>query len=453
MRTAKLASKARAKPAPKPTPKPTNYKAYIPTHLHNFILLEPQEGNPLKVHREALFENAILNNYYRLIQNLINTGILKETTYYFTCRDETRVHRPLGGKYDNGYAYVYPHDGEECIDHSNNIEDYQASKTAHVALQMAARCGDLKSYMMIENTIEALCKTMGYHLLSPYAVSPAAIMAISRDELELFNYVRDRTRYYTEDYIYYANSLSCIRHFMRTTSLREKNRLKNPSHHRTNDTLCRRRRWDLFQALVPKNKWCDHIDDAILYGFKELLEQFSDIDKLIADNHDPVNEINIGLEAYVDIDALIRTFTWLKGLQPDFITSIDPVLLAAHFTPELIDWFGDHGYKISSELMKYFIGYIFTLVERCGYSSVERINWEKCLCKLRDLGVKPSQRIVFTKVGDEWDERLAEMLQKYPEYYTFDESFVEGSDIETDEDAEEIETFEEDSDLEDAQLD
>lgn len=450
MRTAKPASKPRAKPAPK------TYKAYIPTHLRNFILLEPQEGNPLKVHREALFENAILNNYYRLIRDLIDSGVLKETTYYFTCRDtpKTRIHRPIGGKYDNGYTYVYPHDGEETIEHTKNIEhqeDYEASKTAHVALQMAARYGNIKSYMMVEDVVEKLTKVLGYHIVSDYAVGPAAILAINRDEIELFNYVRDRTRYHTEDYIYHANSLICIKHFMRTTTIREKKRLL-ANCERAAEILCRRRRWDLFQGMTLKSEWYHYAEDAIEHGFTELLNELTDLDRLVELDHDPVEVMSVFMEERLsDPEAILRSLKWLKKLQPKCMESVPSELLIHYLTPEMIDWFCEIGYKLEPHALAKYLGYDCDFVEMYGFPSVEVANWEACICNMRSLGWAPPAKKMYYKTDIPTLAIVNEIARKYPEYYTIADPIEVTDDDELIED--EVEQEDENSDLEDAQLD
>lgn len=447
MRTAKLASKPRAKPAPE------TYKAYIPTHLRNFILLEPQEGNPLKVHREALFENAILNNYYRLIRDLINSGVLKETTYYFTCRDtpKTRIHRPLGGKYDNGYTYVYPHDGEEIIEHSKDIEDYEASKTAHVALQIAARYGNIKSYTMVEDAVEKLTKVLGYHIVSDYAVGPAAILAIGRDDIELFNYVRDRTRYHTEDYIYHANSLTCIKHFMRTTTLREKKRLLANSE-RAAEILCRRRRWDLFQGMTLKSEWYHYAEVAIEHGFTRLLNELADLDRLVELDHDPVEVMSVLMgERLFDPEAILRSLKWLRSLQPKCMESVPSELLIHYLIPEMIDWFCEIGYKLEPHALAKYLGYGCDFVEMYGFPSVEVANWEACLCKMRSLGWTPSAKRMYYTSDIPTLVIVIEIARKYPEYYTIADPIEVTDDEEVIED--EVEQEDENSDLEDAQLD
>lgn len=438
--------KLKSYPASKPQPraKPvvvlaTNYKSYIPTHLRDYILLKPQEGNPLEATREALFEDAILNNYYRLIQNLINSNILGETTYYFTCRDtpETRIHRPLGGKYDNRYIYPW------VTNRTNRIRDYQACKTAHIALQMAAQYGNLRSYIIIESAVE-LYEDYKSHMLNDTYIQQTAIFAIGRDEIELFNHIREYTKCNTEALIYHAQSLTAIRQFVKKATYREKQRLlKYDKSEGLGITLCSRRRWDLFETLIPKAKWINYIAHGVMYGFIELLDQFTNLDNL-ADGPASIPDrmINDVYRSVRSIDALIRASTWLKRMAPDFMKLIPNRLLVCYFRPNFVDWYLSNGYEITPDLMETFLINIVHLSKTYGYPSVEVTAWEACLCKLRDLGVKPSQRIVFTKVGDEWDERLAEMLQKYPEYYTFVGLIFEedvGSDL--------------DADLEDAQLD
>lgn len=428
MRAANVKSKPSAKPQPKPRAKPapkpviakaTTYKAYIPTHLRNFILLEPQEGNPLKVHSEALFENAILNNYYRLVQNLIKTGILEETTYYFTCRDETRIHRPLGGKYDNGYAYVYPHEDEDIVTHTNQIEDYQASKTAHVALQMAARYGNLKSYIMIEDAVENLTIVLGFNLVDDFAIRSAAILAIGRDEIELFNYVRERTQRSTDAFIYDANSHRCITHFIRTATLRAKKRLARGE---PAPILCRRQRWDLFQALIPRSQWYSFVKHAIEYGFTELLNELTDLDQL-EDHRDSPVEVILDLMEVRDSDpeALLRSFKWLKELQPKFMDHIPAELLIHYLTPEMLDWCRENQYRINSQALITYLGYVYDFVLMYNYPSVEVANWEACMCKLRSMGIFPDSKKIYGPFGEPERIITTAIVRKYPEYYIIED--------------------------------
>lgn len=432
MRTAKLKSKPAPKPAPKATPKPTKYGAYIPTHLRNFIVLEPRDGNPINEDREALFENAILNNYYRLIQSLIDSKILNETTYYFTCRDtpDKRIHRPLGGKYDNGYTYPWAHENDTFIRRTNHVNNYQICKTAHVALQMAARYGNLKSYMMIEDALERIPEGLEKDVLSNRLITEASVIAICRDEIELFDHIRKYDETNNEYLIYRAQSLNVIEKFMKNASHRERKRLlKYSESDSLGFTLCSFRRWDLFQALVPKETWLHYVGYGIIFGFTQLLDQFN-LDDLAESPVSIPNDIIVDMKGNIrDADTLIRTFTWLKQLMPDFMKSIPENLLVRYFTPEFIDWYLANGYEITSELADMFLDSIFDIAKKYGYPSVEGATWEACLCKLRDLGIKFGMRVLFAEYyfwddddrnhgGDGCGGKLDDMLQRYPEHFT-----------------------------------
>lgn len=413
-----------------------SYQAYISTHLRDYILAH-QPPN-----REALLEDAILNNYYRLAQHLIDTGILKEITYYFTYRDthETRIHRPLDKQYNNGYVHIHPSGNNAEIKHTKDIEHFAPLNTASVALQMAARYGNLKSYILVEDAMETLWLSKEIHLLGDDAIRTAAIQAISRDEIELFNYIRDRMKNNTEHLIYCAQSLRCIQHFTHTTSLREKRRL-NKQYRSVGYVLCWRRRWDLFQVLVPKSEWYNSFEHAVIFGFTELLNEFT-IEELETNNFRPINTLISSMEeALLNPDALIRTFTWLKPLQPDFMEWIPFELLVLYMTPELLDWYHTNGYRVDPNRMTKFINRIFTIIARRGCPSVEIIAWEACLCKLRDTGIQAAEKATFTRANEWYNAQIVKILQKYPEYFTIvDPPPVEsrvcatevGSDIEYD---------------------
>jgi hypothetical protein len=298
---------------------------------------------------------------------------------------------------------------------------------------MAARYGNLRSYMIIEDALERLPEHLKNDALSNTIIKAASILAIGRDEIELFDHIREYTGTNNEYLIYHARSLSVVKKFIKNATHRERQRLiKYRESVSLGPTLCLYRRWDLFQALIPKEKWLDYVGYGAIFGFTELLDQFNYLDDLAESPVSIPNDIIADMNGNIrDADTLIRTFTWLKQLMPDFMESIPNILLVRYFTPKFIDWYLANGYVITSELAGMFLDSIFDIAKIYGYPSVEGATWEACLCKLRDLGIKLGMRVLFIEYypddRDTWvadDDgcggKLDEMLRRHPEHFTLD---------------------------------
>lgn len=402
---------------------PTTYNAYIPTHLREYLY--PKETN-----REAQLEDAILNRYYRLIRSLIDSGILNETTYHFTCRETkaTRVHRYLG---NDDYEFADPEygargDGSICV-RTNHIVDYTKSITAHIALQMVGRFGDIKAFEIIEPAVKLVIEPAEREMFHRQIIL-AYTNALRRDEIDLFNKIRrqypDST--YNDHWgtiiAVRATSLTGIARVLRYTGKTYQDILKNPDTlHSWAVRLVMLCRWDLFQSLIPEQEWRKYRYWALLGGFTELLEELYKRNQYVFDPAiiDQVKQVL--LDGMVRQNAIIRTFTWVESKCPGFVTD-DMISTTINGSPSsltvaLIEWYYRNGYKLSGQHVSLLIEHISQILPTCGYPSVEIIEWEACLVKLRSIGVRPLERMEISVLYGPVE--LSEMMRGFPEYFEY----------------------------------
>jgi hypothetical protein len=397
------------------------YRAYIPTHLYNHIL--PKETN-----REALLEDAILNHYYQLIRSLIDSKILNETTYHFTCRDTAaaRVHKYL--KLDD-YEYADPEygtrgDGSLCV-RTNDIIDYTKSITAHIALQMVGRFGDIKAFEILEPAVKLVIEPIEIEMFH-CQITCAYTYALQRDEIDLFNRIRRRypgTAYndhWGTIIAVRATSLPGIARVLGCIGKTYQDILKNPDTlHSWAASLTLDCRWDLFQSLIPECEWVKCRYYALLGGSTELLEELYKRNQYV---FDPaiIDEVKQTLlDGMVRQDAIIRTFTWVESKCPGFVMD-DMISTTINGSPSsltvaLIEWYYRNGYKFNGQHVSRLIEHIGHIVRTCGYPSVEIIEWEACLVKLRSFGAMPSMRMRVSIFDG--SPGLNNLLKSFPDYF------------------------------------
>jgi len=392
----------------------STYRSYIPTHLREYLL--PKETN-----REAQLEDAILNRYYRLIRSLIDSKILNETTYHFTCRETktTRVHRYLEA---DEYEYIDPEyksrTSVSLYMRTNDITNYAKSITAHIALQMVGRLGDIKAYAILEPAVKLAIDIMMFLR----QIHCACTYALQRDEIDLFCRIREqypnsgRNPYSQVSTLAVdATSLTGMDEIFKRCGKTYQNVQKYYGHvDRWASRFAKRRRWDLFQALIPETEWKRCRFWAILSGFTDLLDELYKrnqyvFDPAIIDSIKYILYNGAGIES-----ALIRTLTWVESKCPGFMTDemIEKTIEGSQgdMTTALIEWYYRNGYKFSSQHMSQFAKQIDPIIIRFGYPSIESIRWEACLTKLRSIGVMPLSRMKIPA-------GLDDLTQSFPEYF------------------------------------
>ena len=355
------------------------YQNYIPSHFRNYVCGK-QTRPP---NREAQLEDAILNRYYRLIRSLINTGVLDETTYHFTCRDteETRVHRSLDrDPYDYIGIWKPAPDGVILLpQRTNYIKSYSEIVVAQLALQMVGRYGDVKSFRLLNGPVKECADYDESNTYQRQLIS-ACKAAVGRDDIELFNLIRSCL---TRNYAYliiYAQSSICIRHFMRTLSTAERTRLEK-DRSAWFDVICRRRRIDLLHEYVDEYPpWA--LQTVVGNGFVELLDE-SHQRETIMDISLVLTQMNIHVVKHVD---LMRVMEWAHDNKIQYLAHniiLESVKLPF---PELISWYLKHGLITENVVVKMLTG-VEMVVTSCGFPSVEFNEWVECVEMLVKAGI------------------------------------------------------------------
>lgn len=355
------------------------YQNYIPTHLRNYV--RGTQTRPLN--SEAELEDAILNRYYRLIQSLIQRGVLDETTHYFTCRDteETRVHRSLhSDPYDYlGMVKEIPDNYILCSMRTNYIKSFGETVVAQLALQMVGRYGDVKSFKLLNGPVK---ECADYDEKNTYQIqlSCAYKAAIARDEIELFNLIRACAGHNSTYMIIHAQSSVCIRHFMRTLNDVARSRLDNGKSTWL-DVICQRRRIDLLHEYVDEYPpWT--LPTAVGDGFVELLNE-SHQREAILDISWVLMQTNIHAMKH---ETLMRVMEWAHDNRIQYLTP-DVIFKTIRLPfPTLIGWYLERG-VVSEALFINILKGVELIVNSCGFPSVEFNEWKECVEMLIKAGV------------------------------------------------------------------